>query len=70
MPLLRATIVSFNATAWTASVRLDGSQAQSLDGVKVARGIPAGDLLAGRRALLDTGDHGDAADVVLAVVFT
>jgi hypothetical protein len=69
MSILRATLVSFNAGSYTASVRLDGSAAQALDAVKVSRGLPSGELLAGRRLLVDTGDHGDPADaVVFAVV--
>ena len=69
MALVRGVLVSFDSGAWTASVRLDGSQAQSLDGVKVALNIVSGNLIAGRRVLVDTGDHGDLADVVVYAVY-
>ena len=69
MALVRGVLVSFDSGAWTASVRLDGSQAQSLDGVKVALNIVSGNLIAGRRVLVDTGDHGDLGDVVVYAVY-
>jgi hypothetical protein len=70
MALYRATLVSFDSGAYTASVRLDGSQAQSLDGVTVSRALPSAEMTAGRRVLVDTGDHGGLADVVIYAVHT
>lgn len=70
MPIFRATIVSFDAGAWTAKVRLDGSTPQTLESVKTARNIASAEMSAGRRVLLDTGDHGDPADIVIFAVHT
>lgn len=70
MATYRATIVSFDAGTWTASLRLDGSQPQTLDSVRTARNIASGDMSAGRRVILDTGDHNDPADAVVTAVFT
>ncbi|MBI2767644.1 MAG: hypothetical protein HYX53_17235 [Chloroflexi bacterium] len=70
MPTYRGTLVSFNSGTYTASVRLDGSQAQSLDNVRVSRGIAAAEMVATRRVLIDTGDTGDLGDVVLYAVHT
>ena len=70
MAVYRGTVVSFDASSWKADVRLEGSAAQSLVAVKTARNIAAVEMAAGRRVLLDTGDHGDLADVVVLAVFT
>jgi hypothetical protein len=51
-------------------VRLDGSQAQSLDNVRVNRGIAAAEMVATRRVLIDTGDTGDLGDIVVYAVHT
>lgn len=65
MPVYRATLVTFDPATYTASLRLDGSQPQTLDAVNVAANIPPGELVAGRVLLLDTGDHGDVADALV-----
>ena len=53
-----------------ATVRLDGSPAQSLGPLRTSRGLPAAEMVVGRRVLLDTGDHGDPADFVVTAVYT
>jgi hypothetical protein len=70
MAVYRGSVVSFDSLNWKADVRLDGSQAQSLAGVKTSRNIAAVEMTAGRKVLVDTGDHGDLADVVVFAVFT
>ncbi|MEX0784231.1 MAG: hypothetical protein WD557_16445 [Dehalococcoidia bacterium] len=67
--LLRGTLVSFDSTAYTAVIRLDGSATQTLTGVRVSRAIASAEMVAGRRALLAAGDHGDAADLVVIAVW-
>ena len=68
MTLYRATVVSFSAAAYTASVRLDGSAAQTLDNVPVSAGIPPSEMVAGRRALVDTGESGELGELMLYAV--
>ncbi|MCK9517630.1 MAG: hypothetical protein M0R74_01190 [Dehalococcoidia bacterium] len=65
MALYRAKVVSYDAGSHTAVVRLDGSAAQTLDGVAVSRGIAGAEMVPGRRVLVDTGDHGAIEDVVV-----
>jgi hypothetical protein len=70
MALLRATIISFDATPHTATVRLDGSAAETLTGVRTSRAIASGDMTAGRRTIVDTGDHNHPDDFVITAVYT
>ena len=70
MSIYRATVVSFDAATWTASVRLDNSSAQALTGIKTARNIASAEMPTGRHVLLDTGDHSDPADFVVTSVFS
>lgn len=70
MALLRGTISSFDAGAHTATVRLDGSSPLALAGVRTARNIAAAEMSAGRRVIVDTGDHGNFADAVVVAVFS
>jgi hypothetical protein len=69
MPILRGTLSSFDAGTYRAVVRLDGSAAQTLTDVRTSRGIASAEMVAARRVLVDTGDHGDIADVVLFAVY-
>ncbi len=69
MAVFRAKLVSWSSGTWRAVVRLDGSAAQVLSDVRVSRAIPAAEMVAGRPVLLDTGDHGDSADIVLTSVW-
>lgn len=70
MALYRATVVSFDAGAWTATIRIDGSNPQSVASVKTARNIASAEMSAGRKVLLDTGDHNNFADMVVVAVWT
>lgn len=69
MAVLRGRLVGFDGGSWTASVRLDGSSTALLAGVAVSRGIPAAELLPGRRVLVDTGDHAHPADAVVTAAW-
>ena len=68
--MLRGTLVSFDSTAYTAVVRPDGGNAQTLTGVRVSRAIASGEMVTGRRVLVATSDHGDPADLVVVAVWT
>jgi hypothetical protein len=69
MPVLRGSIVSFDSTPYTASIRLDGSAPQTVDNVAVSRAIASGEMTAGRKVLLDTGDHNHPSDFVVTAVW-
>lgn len=69
MAALRGVIVSFDSTPYTASVRLDGSAPQAVDSVAVSRAIAAAEMTAGRKVLLDTGDHNHPSDFVVTAVW-
>ncbi len=69
MTVLRGSIVSFDSTPYTASVRLDGSAPQTVDNVTVSRAIASGEMTAGRKVLVDTGDHNHPADFVVTAVW-
>jgi hypothetical protein len=69
MATWRGTVVAFNGTTWLASVRLDGSAAQTLDDVRVNRGLDAAEVTAGRRCLVEPGEGHDPNDAVLIAVY-
>lgn len=69
MTVLRGSIVSFDSTPYTASVRLDGSAPQTVDNVTVSRAIASGEMTAGRKVLVDTGDHNHPSDFVVTAVW-
>lgn len=69
MAVYRGKIVSFNAGTWTAVIRLDGSAAQTLTGVATARNIAAAEMTAGRKVVLDSGDHNNPTDFVVTAVW-
>lgn len=69
MAQLRGTLVSFNAGTYRAVVRLDGSAPQALTNVRCNR-LPSAEYTAGRRVLVDTGDHGDIEDAVVLAVWS
>lgn len=64
MAILRARLVAFDATTYTATVRPDGS-ATAVFPAAVSRALPAAELVPGRRLLLDIGDHHHPADAVV-----
>ncbi len=66
----RATLVSFNSGTYLATVRLDGSGAQTLTSLPVSRAIAAAEMVAGRRVVLDAGPPFDPDELVVIAVFT
>jgi hypothetical protein len=56
--------VSFDPDSYRAAVRLDGSGPRSLADIHANRLTP-GAFVAGRRILIDTGDHNDLEDAVI-----
>jgi hypothetical protein len=69
MAVLRGILVSFSSGPFTASVRLDGSAPQTVDNVAVSRAIASGEMTAGRKVLLDSGDHNNPNDFLVTAVW-
>jgi hypothetical protein len=68
--LLPGTLKSFNAGAYTARVTLTGSLQMGLDNVPVSRGLPSGELTAGRKVAVLLVDETKATDAVVIAVWT
>lgn len=69
MTIHRGTLTGFDAGTFTATVRLDGATQTVLTGVRCIR-LDSAVFSAGRRVLVDTGDHWDATDAVITAVYT
>ena len=67
MAVIRGTLAAWSAP--TATIRLEGSAAQTITTDKKAANILAADMTVGRKVLLDTGDHNDPADIVIYAVW-
>jgi len=66
--LRRGIVQSFNATDYKATVQVAGSLLGWLEGVAVARNIPAAEMVAGRSCALlifDLSNPGDAVVVAM-----
>ena len=68
MSILRGTIAAWLSP--TATIRLEGSAAQTITTDKKATNILAADMVVTRKVLIDTGDHNDPADFVIYAVWT
>ncbi len=70
MQVRRATLKSFNAAAYTATVQEAGSLSVFLTGVPVSRAIPAAEMVAGRACALLLFDEANPQDAVVCAVYT
>ena len=68
--LKRGVIQAFNATDYKAKVQVAGSLLGWLEGVAVARNIPAAEMVAGRKFALIFFDDANPGDAVLVAVYT
>jgi len=62
-----ATLVAFEGTGYTATVRYASSLSSSVSGVPVSRGIDSAELVVGRRLAIAVFDDGPADAMVLGV---
>ena len=69
MAIFRGVLASWDGSNFLATVRLDGSAPQTLSGLRTSRAIASADMVAGRRVIVDTGDHGDPGDIVVTAVW-
>ncbi len=70
MTLLRGILSAYAAGTHTATVRLDGSTVETMAGIPVDRGIPAAQMIVGRKVMLETGESGELNEHVLLAVWT
>ena len=69
MEIHKAAVRSFDATTHTAAVQITGSLATLLDGVPVARNIPAAEVTTGRQCAVLFFDTANPADAVVLAVY-
>lgn len=69
MEIHKAAIRAFDAGAHTATVQITGSLATWLDGVPVARNIPAAEVTAGRHCAVLFFDPANPSDAVVLAVY-
>ncbi len=70
MRIKKAEIKSFNATNYTATVRLSDGYKVYLEDVAVARNIASGEMVAGRKAAVLFFDENNPREAVLTAVYT
>lgn len=65
----KAVIKDFNPVTYTAAVQIAGSMGTWLENIPVSRGIPAGEMIAGRRCAVIFWDDANLLDAVVAAVY-
>lgn len=69
MDIRRGALKSFDSGSYTATIQMAGSLATWLEGVPVARNIPAAEMVAGRTCAVLLLDQGNPLDAVVAAVW-
>ena len=69
MAVYRGVIADWDGATFRAAIRLDGSPNQTMTDVRTSVAIASADMTAGRRVLVDTGDHNDPQDAVVTAVW-
>jgi len=70
MSLRKAILKSFNSGDYTATVQLAGSQKVYLEGIAVARNLPAVEMALGRKVAVVFFDEHNAKEAVVIAVYT
>ena len=70
MRLKKAILKSFNSGDYTATIQLSGSYKVYLQGVAVARNIPAAEMALGRKVAVIFFDEHNARDAVVVAVYS
>ena len=70
MILRRATLRSFNAGNYTATVQLAGSYKVYLEDIVVARNLPSAEMISGRKVAVVFFDEHNAKEAVAVAVYT
>ncbi|MDP3880129.1 MAG: hypothetical protein Q8Q07_07500 [Dehalococcoidales bacterium] len=69
MNVRKGILKSFDSGSYTATVQLAGSQKVYLEGVAVARNIPAAEMALGRKVAAVFFDDHNAKEAVVAAVY-
>jgi len=70
MSLRKAVLKSFNSGDYTATVQLAGSHKVYLEGISVARNLPAVEMALNRRVAVIFFDEHNAKEAVVIAVYT
>ncbi|MBA7590690.1 hypothetical protein ES708_32818 [subsurface metagenome] len=70
MNLRKAVLKSFNSGDYTATIQLAGSYKTYLEGVAVARNLPAGEMAMGRKVAVVFFDNHNPKEAVVIAVYT
>ncbi|MFH1650885.1 MAG: hypothetical protein ABID87_02105 [Chloroflexota bacterium] len=70
MKLKKAVLKSFNAGNYTATVRLAGSYKVYLEDISVARNLPSGEMVTGRKVAVVFFDEYHPGEAVVVAVYT
>jgi len=70
MRLRKAILKSFNSGDYTATIQLSGSYKVYLQGIAVARNIPAAEMALGRKLAVIFFDENNARDAVVVGVYS
>ncbi len=70
MSLRKAVLKSFNPGDYTATIQLAGSYKVYLEGIAVARNLPAAEMAAGRKVAVILFDEHNAKEAVVIAVYT
>ena len=70
MSLRKAVLKSFNPGDYTATIQLSGSPKVYLEGIPVARSLPAAEMAVGRKVAVVFFDEHNAKEAVVFAVYT
>ena len=70
MRIKKAVLKSFNSGNYTAVVRLSGSYKVYLEDISVARNIPSGEMITGRKLAVLFFDEYQPKDAVIVAVYS
>jgi len=66
----KAILKSFNSVDYTATIQLTGSYKAYLEGVAVARNLPAAEMALGRNVVVTFFDSHNPKEAVVTAVYT
>ncbi len=70
MSMRKAVLKSFNPGDYTATIQLSGSYKAYLEGIAVARNLPAGEMAVGRKLAVIFFDEHNIKEAVVVAVYT
>ena len=70
MSIKKAVLKSFNSGDYTATIQLAGSYKAYLEGVPVARNLPAAEMALGRKVAVIFFDEHNPKEAVVVAVYT